>query len=52
MYFEYSMSKEMVDDLLKNRKGEEKKQNPQSFLCDYVNRHFGLRCKVTRVTYA
>lgn len=52
MYYEYKMSKEMANNLLKERKGEEKKKNPQAYLCDYVNAYFGLRCEVTRVTYA
>ena len=52
MYFEYKMSKEMAAEILKARKGDARKQNPQQYLCEYVNTQFGLRCPCSRVTYA
>lgn len=51
MYFEYKMSKEMANEILKARKGDNRKKNPQAYLCEYVNEQFGLRCEVTRIVY-
>ena len=41
--FEYKMSKELADSLLKGRKGEEKKKHPKEFLCSVVNEQFGIK---------
>lgn len=38
----YSMSYEFAQNILKNRKGDEKKKNAQVVLCDYVNSQCGL----------
>ena len=47
--FEYKMSKLMADELLKARKGNEKKMNPQEYLCKYVNEQLGLLHSVVGV---
>lgn len=47
--FEYNMSEVMAKDLLKNRKGEEAKMNPQDYLVKYVNSEFCLLHPVTKV---
>ena len=47
---EYQMPKEMADDLLSDRKGKERKVDPQKFLCDYVNDQMGLIGRCTKVT--
>ena len=48
---EYQMSAEMAKGLLKTRKGEELKQQPQIFLCNYVNTEIGVKGICTRVVY-
>ena len=47
--FEYNMSKEMAEELLKLRKNSEKKMEPQAYLVKVVNEQFGLRLPVTKV---
>ena len=47
--FEYNMSKEMAAELLKNRKGDDKKKDNQEYLVKVVNEQFGLRLPVTKV---
>lgn len=47
--FEYNMSKDMANDLLKTRKGTDKNMNPQDYLLKVVNEQFGLRLPVTKV---
>lgn len=47
--FEYNMTKEMAMELLKNRKGDEKKKDNQEYLVKVVNEQFGLRLPVTNV---
>ena len=47
--FEYNMSKEMAMELLKSRKGDEKKKDNQEYLVNVVNEQFGLRLPVTKV---
>ena len=47
--FEYKITKEMAAELLKNRKGDEKKKDNQEYLVKVVNEQFGLRLPVTRV---
>lgn len=47
--FEYKMSKEMAAELLKNRKGDEKKKDNQEYLVKVVNEQFCLRLPVTKV---
>lgn len=47
--FEYNMSKEMAMELLKSRKGDEKKKDNQEYLVKVVNEQFGLRLPVTKV---
>ena len=47
---EYSMTKTMATEILKNRKGDDRKMNPQDYLCKYVNEQMGLMYKCTRVT--
>ena len=49
---EYIMSKEFANNLLKERKGEDRKMHPQKYLCEYVNSHYNLLYPCTRVTYA
>ena len=46
----YSMPKSLADSLIRAEKLAHKKvNNPQQFLCDYVNREFGLKGNVTEV---
>ena len=40
---EYKMPIEMAKNLLKNRKGEDKKLRPNEFLCKVVNAEFGIK---------
>ena len=47
--FEYKMSAEMAESVLKDRKGEDKKLRSQDYLVKYVNEQFGLRLPVVRV---
>lgn len=46
---EYRMSKTMAKELLKTRKGDEFKMNPNDFLCKIVNETFGLLGYCTKV---
>lgn len=39
----YKMSKDLAKSLLAARSNGEKKKNPQAYLCEYVNREFGLK---------
>lgn len=47
--FEYKMSETMKKELLKVRKGADKKADKQNYLCKVVNEEFGLLHPVTRV---
>ena len=47
--FEYKMSVEMADALLKLRKGEEKKKHPSEYLCEIVDAEFGIKGVCSRV---
>lgn len=38
--YEYKMSEQMMKMILKNR--TTKKGSNQDYLCDYVNKHFGI----------
>ena len=49
---EYIMSKEFANNLLKERKGEDRKMHPQKYLCEYVNSQYNLLYPCARVTYA
>ena len=40
---EYNMSAVLAKEILKNRKGEDKKLRPQQYLCKVVNETFGLK---------
>ena len=46
---QYSMPKAMADALIRAEKSGGKKVDPQKFLCDYVNKEFGLKGNVTQV---
>lgn len=45
----YKMSRVCYDRLLKTRKDNEKKMNPNKFICMYVNRTYGLKQEVTQI---
>lgn len=47
--FEYNMSERMAAELLKERKGADKKLRPQEYLVKYVNEQFGLKYPVSVV---
>lgn len=47
---EYRMSKRMFDELLSTRTEEEKKQNPYSYVASIVNKQFGLKGNVTKIS--
>ncbi len=46
---EYKMSKELALSYLNNRKGDEKKKDPQEYLCEIVNTQFGVKGNCIRV---
>ena len=41
--FEYKMTKDMADALLKGRKGTDKNKHPQEYLCNIVNPNLELK---------
>ena len=43
------MSKTMADEILKSRKGEDKKMEPQKYLIKFVNEQMGLMYEVKKV---
>lgn len=47
---EYRMSKKLFDAILGKRSEGEKKKNARDFVVDVVNREFGLKGTVTRVS--
>lgn len=46
---EYKMPKLMAKRLLDSRRGEEAKKPNQKFLCEYVDKTFGLKGKCVKV---
>lgn len=42
-FYEYSMSKEAVKDILRDRIGADAKKHPQTYLCEYVTEQYGLK---------
>ena len=44
------MSEVMAKELVKSRKGDDKKLKPQEYLIKYVNEQFGLRYPCVKVT--
>lgn len=47
---EYIMNSAMADEILKTRKGDDKKLRPQDYLIKYVNEDCGLLRNCTKVT--
>lgn len=47
---EYIMTETMATDILKTRKGEEKKMSPKEYLKKYVDENCGLLRQCTKVT--
>lgn len=47
--FEYKMSETMKKELLKVRKGADKKADKQNYLCKVVNEEFGLLREVQKI---
>ena len=47
--FQYKMSEEMTNSLLKARKGTEKKIEKQKYLCRWVNKELNIMGKCTEV---
>lgn len=47
---EYQMPQAMADELLKERKGQEKNMRPQEYLVKFVNEQCGLLYNCVRVT--
>lgn len=47
--YEYRMSQILAKELLKNRRGEEKKMKPNDYLCKIVNEQFGIAGKCVYV---
>lgn len=43
MELEYNMSKTLADSILKDRKGADKKMDPQTYLIKYVNEQCNLK---------
>jgi hypothetical protein len=48
-YVEYKMAKEMAHEYLNARKGDDRKKDPQDYLCNLVNTEFGVKGVCTRV---
>lgn len=48
-YIEYKMPKQMAQEYLKLRKGEEQKMRPNEYLCKVVNENFGIKGYCTNV---
>ena len=46
---EYKMTSTMAKEILKLRKGAAAKRDPQEYLVEYVNRHYGLLRPCVRV---
>ena len=40
---EYKMPAEMAKIILKERKGNDARMDPQKYLCNYVNEQYGLK---------
>lgn len=40
--YEYKMSPLCARDILKDRKGDDAKKDPQQYLCEYVTEQYGL----------
>lgn len=49
--YEYKMSKELGDSILKMRKGTDKNKHPQEYLCELVNEQFGIKGNCTKVLF-
>lgn len=47
--YEYKMSAECARNILKDRKGNDAKKNPQQYLCEYVTEQYGLLGTCIRV---
>lgn len=47
--FEYKMPDKMAREFLKNRSAEDKKLNPNEYLCRIVNEQFGLLYNCVKV---
>lgn len=45
----YTMSEGVAKDLLAQRKGDEKKMQPQAYLCHIVNEQFGIKGHCVKV---
>lgn len=50
MYSEYIITETMAKELLKGRKGDEKKMDNQKYLCHVINEQFGLLYPCKKVT--
>lgn len=48
--YEYIMPAHIAKNYLKARKGDELTMNPWDYLCEVVNKHFGLNKKCVKVT--
>ena len=48
-FYEYTMSKECVKDILSDRKGQDAKKHPAQYLCEYVTEQYGLKGTCVRV---
>lgn len=48
---EYKMPEAFAKQLLKKRQDDETKTRPQEYLCDYVNREFGIKGTCVKVIY-
>lgn len=47
----FKMTDTMAKELLKTRKGEELKMNPNDFLCKVVNENFGIKSNCVKVVH-
>ena len=47
---EYRMSKKMFDAILGKRSEGQKRKNPKEFVIDVINKEFGLKGTVTKIS--
>lgn len=48
-YFEYKMTKDMIQNLLKEKRKKNIKGTDQEYLCNYINEQFGVKGECVKV---
>lgn len=49
LLYEYQMSKDYANSILRLKKKDKSKKDPQPYLCDFVNQQMGLRGTCVKV---